>query len=267
MWVQSAFGQRWGRWRKGGRGRVHLSAPSAVRGPPVYALGPGAPWVCAPVLAGAQTWRYRLTPQSRVGEALLDLVPCPFRCRMNYDATSCSFGGMTKTFGYPEGSELWVLMAECRNSVVDEFDVMQKAAQDCDIQVPLGVIKLIDDGKNPDEFTKKLIEECINNNQKTKGKTEAFKDVKKHLCKRLCAIGRRVRLWIEGRETNLVVSAVIYLLTFLMQENLRKNLLEELEQAFPEEVEAYRELRAASAASNVESTTLFLRHPKGTRID
>lgn len=34
----------------------------------------------------------------------------------------------------------------------------------------------------------------------------------------------------------------------LLSQGLRGHLLEELEQAFPEEVEAYREIRAASAA-------------------
>jgi mediator of RNA polymerase II transcription subunit 10 len=91
------------------------------------------------------------------------------------------------------------------NYLVNEINEMQKAAQDIDIQVPLEVIKLIDDGKNPDEFTKDIINKCIQRNQTTKGKSEAFK-------------------------------------------NLRKQLLEELEQEYPEEVEVYRELRAASAA-------------------
>ncbi|KAJ1426082.1 Mediator complex, subunit Med10 [Sesbania bispinosa] len=64
---------------------------------------------------------------------------------------------------------------------------------------------LIDDGKNPDEFTRDVINNCIAKNQITKGKTDALK-------------------------------------------NLRKHLLEELEQNFPDEVETFRESRAASAA-------------------
>ncbi|XP_057858353.2 mediator of RNA polymerase II transcription subunit 10b [Cryptomeria japonica] len=91
------------------------------------------------------------------------------------------------------------------NSLVGELDQMQKAAQNCDIQVPLEVIKLIDDGRNPDEYTKDIINKCIQRNQITKGKSEAFK-------------------------------------------NFRKQLLEELELTFPEEIEAYRELRSVSAA-------------------
>lgn len=34
---------------------------------------------------------------------------------------------------------------------------------------------LIDDGKNPDEFTKDVLNECIAKNQITKGKADAFK--------------------------------------------------------------------------------------------
>jgi mediator of RNA polymerase II transcription subunit 10 len=64
---------------------------------------------------------------------------------------------------------------------------------------------LIDDGKNPDEFTKDVLNSCIARNQVTKGKTDAFKDLRKHI-------------------------------------------LEELEQNFPDEVDMYREIRASSAA-------------------
>lgn len=43
--------------------------------------------------------------------------------------------------------------------------------------------------------------------------------------------------------------------SLLLSQGLRGHLLEELEQAFPEEVEAYRDIRAASAA--VSSVCLF----------
>lgn len=36
---------------------------------------------------------------------------------------------------------------------------------------------LIDDGKNPDEFTRDVLNSCIAKNQVTKGKTDAFKVV------------------------------------------------------------------------------------------
>jgi len=82
---------------------------------------------------------------------------------------------------------------------------MTKMAEKCNIQVPMQVVNLIDDGKNPDEFTKDVLNECVAKNQITKGKADAFK-------------------------------------------GLRRHLLEELEQAFPDEVESYREIRATSAA-------------------
>ncbi|CAL1406282.1 unnamed protein product [Linum trigynum] len=93
------------------------------------------------------------------------------------------------------------------NGLITELDNMDKLAEKCNIQVPMEVLNLIDDGKNPDEFTRDVINSCIAKNQVTKGKTDGFKA-------------------------------------------LRKNLLEELEQAFPDEVESYREIRAISAAES-----------------
>ncbi|KAJ6307905.1 hypothetical protein OIU76_017649 [Salix suchowensis] len=91
------------------------------------------------------------------------------------------------------------------NGLVTELDNMVKLSEKCNIQVPMEVLNLIDDGKNPDEFTKDVISSCIAKNQVTKGKTDAFK-------------------------------------------SLRKHLLEELDQTFPDEVESYREIRAMSSA-------------------
>ncbi|XP_010533544.1 PREDICTED: mediator of RNA polymerase II transcription subunit 10b [Tarenaya hassleriana] len=91
------------------------------------------------------------------------------------------------------------------NSLVMELDNMAKLSEKCNIQVPMEVLNLIDDGKNPDEFTRDVINSCIARNQVTKGKTDAFK-------------------------------------------GLRRHLLEELDQVFPDEVETYREIRATSAA-------------------
>ncbi|KAG5001795.1 hypothetical protein JHK87_022867 [Glycine soja] len=91
------------------------------------------------------------------------------------------------------------------NGLVAELDNMVKLAEKCNIQVPMEVVNLIDDGKNPDEFTKDVINSCIVKNQITKGKTDALK-------------------------------------------SLRKHLLEELEHNFPDEVETFRESRAAAAA-------------------
>ncbi|KAG5539405.1 hypothetical protein RHGRI_019824 [Rhododendron griersonianum] len=93
------------------------------------------------------------------------------------------------------------------NSLVSELDNMTKLAEECDIQVPMHVLNLIDDGKNPDEYMRDILNDFIARNQVTKGKTDAFKGFRRHL-------------------------------------------LEELEQAFPDEVESFREIRASSAAES-----------------
>ncbi|CAO2819339.1 unnamed protein product [Amaranthus hypochondriacus] len=91
------------------------------------------------------------------------------------------------------------------NSLVMELDNMTKLSNKCSFQVPMEVLNLIDEGKNPDEFTRDVLNSCIAKNQITKGKADAFK-------------------------------------------SMRKYMLEELEQAFPAEVEAYRDERASAAA-------------------
>ncbi|XP_073285486.1 mediator of RNA polymerase II transcription subunit 10b-like [Primulina huaijiensis] len=106
------------------------------------------------------------------------------------------------------------------NTLVSELDNMTKLAENCNIQVPMDVINLIDDGKNPDEFTRNVLNSCIAKNQITKGKTDAFK-------------------------------------------GLRRHLLEELDLAFPDEVEAYREIRASSAAESKRLAQLQNSLPNG----
>ncbi|KAL1831889.1 hypothetical protein ACET3Z_001540 [Daucus carota] len=91
------------------------------------------------------------------------------------------------------------------NNLVLELDNMSKLPEKCNIDVPMEVFNLIDDGKNPDEFTRDVLKKCIAKNQITKGKADALKVLRKHL-------------------------------------------LEELDQSFPNEVEIYREIRSASAA-------------------
>ncbi|KAI5057365.1 hypothetical protein GOP47_0027380 [Adiantum capillus-veneris] len=90
------------------------------------------------------------------------------------------------------------------NGVMKELSIVHSAAEDCHFQIPIDVIRLVDEGKNPDEFTKELLNNCIQRNQATKGKVDAFKALRKHL-------------------------------------------LEEVEEAYPEETEAYRALRTAAA--------------------
>ncbi|XP_006367259.1 mediator of RNA polymerase II transcription subunit 10b-like [Solanum tuberosum] len=87
------------------------------------------------------------------------------------------------------------------NNLVFEIDNMAKLGENChSIKVPMEVLNLIDNGKNPDEFARDLLNNCIAKNQITKGKVDAFKDLRGHL-------------------------------------------LEDLEHAFPDEVEDYRQRR------------------------
>ncbi|KAI5581110.1 hypothetical protein BDE02_08G199300, partial [Populus trichocarpa] len=71
------------------------------------------------------------------------------------------------------------------NGLVTELDNMVKLSERCNIQVPMEVLNLIDDGRNPDEFTRAVINSCITKNQVTKEKTDAFKSLCKHLLEEL----------------------------------------------------------------------------------
>ncbi|KAL1545017.1 Mediator of RNA polymerase II transcription subunit 10b [Salvia divinorum] len=71
------------------------------------------------------------------------------------------------------------------NNLVLELDNMTRLAEKCNIQVPMEVLNLIDDGKNPDEFTRDMLNGCIAKNQITKGKTDAFKGLRRHLLEEL----------------------------------------------------------------------------------
>ncbi|KAE8808998.1 Mediator of RNA polymerase II transcription subunit 10 [Hordeum vulgare] len=166
------------------------SSPAASAAHPPKALA-----VCKP-LAG--TYRLLTSPWTTLPRTLLPppSSPSPPRSRLL---------PVTVYKGEREGtrrSRTWR-----RNALVAELDTMQKLADGCNIQVPMEVVNLIDDGKNPDEFTKDVLNSCIAKNQITKGRTDAFK-------------------------------------------SLRKHLLEELEEAFPDDVEAYRQIRATSAVES-----------------
>ncbi|CAG0880664.1 unnamed protein product [Cyprideis torosa] len=50
-----------------------------------------------------------------------------------------------------------------------------------DIQVPLEVFEYIDQGRNPQLYTKDCMEKALSKNEQVKGKIEAFKKFKAHL--------------------------------------------------------------------------------------
>ncbi|KAG6433430.1 hypothetical protein SASPL_105044 [Salvia splendens] len=84
---------------------------------------------------------------------------------------------------YNVGSQLPLLQR--MNNLVLELDNMTRLAEKCNSQVPMEVLNLIDDGKNPDEFTRDMLNGCIAKNQITKGKTDAFKGLRRHLLEEL----------------------------------------------------------------------------------
>ncbi|XP_060202962.1 mediator of RNA polymerase II transcription subunit 10b-like [Lycium barbarum] len=68
------------------------------------------------------------------------------------------------------------------NNLVVELDNMAKLGDKCNnVHVPMEVLNLIDNGKNPDEFTSHVLNSCIAKNQITKGKSDAFKALRRHL--------------------------------------------------------------------------------------
>ncbi|KAK1403688.1 Mediator of RNA polymerase II transcription subunit 10 [Heracleum sosnowskyi] len=71
------------------------------------------------------------------------------------------------------------------NSLVLELDNMSKLSENCNVEIPMEVLNLIDDGKNPDEYTRDVLNSCIAKNQITKGKADAFKSFRKHLLEEL----------------------------------------------------------------------------------
>jgi mediator of RNA polymerase II transcription subunit 10 len=98
-----------------------------------------------------------------------------------------------------------LLLLERLNGLASELEVMHKAAENCHVQIPLEVVSFIDEGRNPDEYTRNLLNSCVQRNQVSRGKVDAFKALRKHL-------------------------------------------LEEAEDAFPDEIEAYRGIRNQSSA-------------------
>ncbi|KAH8499592.1 hypothetical protein H0E87_014986 [Populus deltoides] len=108
------------------------------------------------------------------------------------------------------------------NGLVTELDNMVKLSERCNIQVPMEVLNLIDDGKNPDEFTRDVINSCIIKNQVTKGKTDAFKSLRKHLLEELeQTFLDEVESYMEIRAMSAAVSYIYDMLDgFLSNANL-----------------------------------------------
>ncbi|CAL0306431.1 unnamed protein product [Lupinus luteus] len=108
------------------------------------------------------------------------------------------------------------------NGLVVELDNMVKLAEKCNIQVPMEVLNLIDDGKNPDEFTKDVLNNCIAKNQITKGKTDAMKNFRKHLLEELEeTFPAEVETFRESRAASAAVSVPHLVLYFNVDRPLK----------------------------------------------
>eukprot|EP00271_Cylindrocystis_brebissonii_P004920 TRINITY_DN16859_c0_g1_i1.p1 TRINITY_DN16859_c0_g1~~TRINITY_DN16859_c0_g1_i1.p1 ORF type:complete len:199 (-),score=32.96 TRINITY_DN16859_c0_g1_i1:312-908(-) len=113
--------------------------------------------------------------------------------------------------GYKDESQQLLLTR--LNDLVSHLATIQSVADKCnDVQIPVEVVRFVDEGRNPDQFTQAFLKGCVERNEMTKGRVEAFK-------------------------------------------SLREHLIDEIDEAFPEEMDEFRALRIASfeATTSIES--------------
>ncbi|GAQ79999.1 Mediator complex, subunit Med10 [Klebsormidium nitens] len=103
---------------------------------------------------------------------------------------------------YKESNQ--VLLFDRIDSFVKELKHVKKSAEGLDIEIPGEVVSLVDEGRNPDLYTREFLERCLDRNQATKGRVDAFKELRGHL-------------------------------------------LDNLDDAFPEEAQVYRDMKSAAA--------------------
>eukprot|EP00850_Spirogloea_muscicola_P006405 SM000030S11414 [mRNA] locus=s30:569294:570744:- [translate_table: standard] len=188
--------------------------------------------------------------------------------------------------GYRDSSQL--LLFERLNGLVKELAAVAEAADGCgDARVPLEVVRLIDEGRNPDSFTRDLLQACAARNQATKGRVDAFKVhsgltvgacYRLHLALCVChslltagaelaKIAIREPLVLGGPRLAAPApapSCVCPLLgapaslppLWLLLQALRSELITAIDGAFPEETEAYRALRSSSVVKVEPSASL-----------
>jgi len=60
------------------------------------------------------------------------------------------------------------------NKVISSFRQLETLRSSIDIEIPYQVLDYIDKGSNPELYTHDLFEQCIEKNEATKGKIEAF---------------------------------------------------------------------------------------------
>lgn len=73
-----------------------------------------------------------------------------------------------------------------RNSMIDNMREIEKCkAHVQDVEVPLEVFEYIDQGRNPQLYTKDCIEKALEKNQQVNGKIDAYKNFKSLLVEEL----------------------------------------------------------------------------------
>ncbi|KAJ3417033.1 hypothetical protein HDV05_007515 [Chytridiales sp. JEL 0842] len=71
------------------------------------------------------------------------------------------------------------------NRVASQLSDLNSLKETLDLKVPMNVLDYIDDGKNPDLYTKELVQLLVDKNQKTKGRVDAIQTLRNDLGKEL----------------------------------------------------------------------------------
>mmetsp|Transcript_6083 Transcript_6083/g.8244 ORF Transcript_6083/g.8244 Transcript_6083/m.8244 type:complete len:154 (+) Transcript_6083:13-474(+) len=75
------------------------------------------------------------------------------------------------------------LLFERVNAFVDNLTEMQSSASNSQVEVPVELLRVVDEGKHPETFSVSHFEHCIHRNQVTKGKVELLAHFHNHLLK------------------------------------------------------------------------------------
>jgi len=87
---------------------------------------------------------------------------------------------------FQEGSQ--VVLNDYLNAFVRELEALNKSAVlQASVPIPLEVIQLVDEGKNPDTFTEKRLDDASARLQVTRGKIAALEQFKKSLLREVGA--------------------------------------------------------------------------------
>jgi len=71
------------------------------------------------------------------------------------------------------------------NLLLQHFQTMDRERYSDDIELPLGILPHLDEGRNPDHFTKEILENCVEKSNKTRGKLYSLKVLKDSLASEL----------------------------------------------------------------------------------